>query len=122
MLALAERLKKKNAPGNLYKSTTENISFFNRDKLFVIRKIIKISNTYHYWISIEGEDKEIDTRFLRLEFYALSEIHLIEKKSNPFSSNTIILVLMKIRSLCLNLAMEIYSKVFFLKKQGLLYN
>ena len=73
MLALAERLKKKNAPVNLYKSTTENISFFTRDKLFVIRKIIKISNTYHYWISIEGEDKEIDTRFLRLEFYALSD-------------------------------------------------
>ena len=73
VLALAERLKKKNAPGNLYKSTTEKISFFNRDKLFVIRKIIKIPNTYHYWISKEGEDKEIDTRFLRVECYALSD-------------------------------------------------
>ena len=31
VLALAERLRKKDAPGNLYKSTTENISFFNRE-------------------------------------------------------------------------------------------
>ena len=30
-LALAERLKEKDALGNLYKSTTENMSFFNRE-------------------------------------------------------------------------------------------
>ena len=30
VLVLAERLKKKDAPGLLFKSTTENISFFNR--------------------------------------------------------------------------------------------
>ena len=29
ILVLAERLKKKDAPGELYKSTTENKSFFN---------------------------------------------------------------------------------------------
>ena len=31
VLVLAERLRKKDAPGNLYKSTTENSPFFNRN-------------------------------------------------------------------------------------------
>ena len=67
VLALAERLKKKDAPGNLYKSTTKNISFFTREQVFVVRKFVKTSNTinYHYWVSKEREDKVIDKRFLR---------------------------------------------------------
>ena len=40
VLALAERLRKKDAPGNLYKSTTENMSFFNREQVFVVRKFV----------------------------------------------------------------------------------
>ena len=56
MLALAERLKKKEAPGNLYNSTTQNIYFFNHEQVLIVRKIVKISNTYHYWILKEGED------------------------------------------------------------------
>ena len=31
VLVLAERLKKKDAPGNLYKPSTENMPFFNRN-------------------------------------------------------------------------------------------
>ena len=31
VLVLAERLKKKDAPGNLYKASTDNMPFFNRD-------------------------------------------------------------------------------------------
>ena len=31
VLVLAERLRKKDAPGRLYKSTTENTTFFSRD-------------------------------------------------------------------------------------------
>ena len=37
-LVLAERLKKKDAPGNLYKASTDNIPFFNRDRIFTIYK------------------------------------------------------------------------------------
>ena len=73
MLELAERLKKKDPPGYLYNSTTENISFFNREQVFVVRKIVKISNIYHYWISKEREDKVIDKRFLGQELYALND-------------------------------------------------
>ena len=73
VLALAERLKKKEAPGNLYNSTTQNIYFFNYEQVLIVRKIVKISNTYHYWILKEGEDKVIDKRFLRQELYALND-------------------------------------------------
>ena len=37
VLVLAERLKKKDAPGRLYKSTTQNKSFFNKSKVFIIK-------------------------------------------------------------------------------------
>ena len=36
VLVLAERLKKKDAPGNLYKASTENMPFFNRNRVFTI--------------------------------------------------------------------------------------
>ena len=36
VLVLAERLKKKEAPGNLYKASTENMPFFNRNRVFTI--------------------------------------------------------------------------------------
>ena len=45
--------KERRVPGNLYKSITENISFFNREQVFVVRKIVKISNIYPCWISKE---------------------------------------------------------------------
>ena len=73
VLASAQQLNKKDAPGNLYKSITQNISFVNREQVFVVRKIVKICNIYHYWISKEGEDRVIDKRFLRQELYALND-------------------------------------------------
>ena len=44
VLVLAERLKKKGAPGSLYKTSTENILFFNRDRIFTIYKRGKLEN------------------------------------------------------------------------------
>ena len=47
VLVLAERLRKKDTPGRLYKSTTENKSFFNRDRIFTISERAKLNdNTY----------------------------------------------------------------------------
>ena len=43
VLALAEGLKKKEGPKHLHKSTTENMSFFNRKQIFVVRKVVKTS-------------------------------------------------------------------------------
>ena len=74
VLVLAERLKKKDAPGVLYKSTTENIPFFNKNEIFIVRKSILIdeeNNSYNYWISKRDENKIINKRFLREELFAL---------------------------------------------------
>ena len=57
---MAERLKKKGAPGNLYKASTDNMPFFN-----------KLNNgTYLYWVEEDG--KKINGRFLRQELFALN--------------------------------------------------
>ena len=74
VLVLTERLKEKDAPGSLFKSTTENIPFFNRNEIFIVRKVLPIDNvhsSYNYWISKSDEDKIIDKRFLRQKLFAL---------------------------------------------------
>ena len=71
VLALAEKLKKKDAPGNLYKASTDNMPFFNRDRIFTIYKRAKLNNgTYLYWVEEDG--KKINGRFLRQELFALN--------------------------------------------------
>ena len=45
VLIFSERIKKKDMPGKLYKSTTQNKGFFNKDKIFIVKKRVKtISN------------------------------------------------------------------------------
>ena len=73
VLILASRLKKKDAPGVLYKSTTENKPFFSRKQIYVIKKIVKIVGTYIYWISEEGQNQVIPNRFFREELFALND-------------------------------------------------
>ena len=66
VLILAERLKKKDAPSNLYKSYTDNIPFFNRNRIFTIYKRVKLNNgTYLYWVEENG--KRINGRFICLK-------------------------------------------------------
>ena len=73
VLILASRLKKKDAPGVLYKSTTENKPYFSRKQVYIIKKVVKIGNTYNYWISEEGKDQIIPNRFFRQELFALND-------------------------------------------------
>ena len=74
MFSLAERLKKKDAVKHLYKSTKENVSFFNREQIFMVRKVVKTSkDTYLYWISKEDNNNIIDKSFLRQELLALND-------------------------------------------------
>ena len=79
VLVLAERLKKKDAPGLLFKSTTENIPFFNRKETFIVRRVLPLDGNFYYWLSKSGEDKTIDKRFLRQELFALK---------NQFTNNS----------------------------------
>ena len=73
VFVLAERLIKKDAPGVFYKRTTENKPFFNRDEIFLIRRIAFIDNSYNYWISKTVNGEIINKRFLRQELFALKE-------------------------------------------------
>ena len=41
---LAERIKKKSAPGKFYKQSVQNISYFNKDTVFTIRKKHKMDD------------------------------------------------------------------------------
>ena len=73
VLLLAERLKKKDAPSKFFKPSTDNIPFFNREKIFKIYKITKISNgSYLYWLKDENNN-EIEGRFIRQELFALNK-------------------------------------------------
>ena len=72
MLVLAERIKKKDAPKFLFKSTTENIPFFNKKEIFKISKYVLNDNTYNYWIKTEN-DKNIDKRLIREELFAVEK-------------------------------------------------
>ena len=108
---LAEKLKKKDAQGNLYKNTTENIPFFNRDEIFIVRKILSTENSYHYWISKTIDGKITNNKFLRQELFALK---------NQFDWNGsgfyITAWNFKIKFLVSILAMVIDYKEFYLKK------
>ena len=42
VLVLAERIRKKSAPGKLYKQSVQNIAYFNKEQTFVIRTKQKI--------------------------------------------------------------------------------
>ena len=58
VLVLAERLKTKDAPRNLYKASTDNMPFFNRDIIFTISKRATLNNgTYLYWVEEDGKKK-----------------------------------------------------------------
>ena len=70
VLILAERIKRKDAPGILFKSTTQNVPFFNKKEIFKIRKYNLVDNVYNYWIKKENNQK-IDKRFIREELFAL---------------------------------------------------
>ena len=71
VLVLAKRLRKKDAPRNLYKSTTENISSFNREEIFIVRKVLLKENSYNYWISKTTDGEIIKKIFLQQELFPL---------------------------------------------------
>ena len=74
VLVLSERLKKKDAPGKLYKATTQNKSFFNKNKIFLVKKNIKTLNDgWYYWLAEEKSNKINKFRFVKQELYALNE-------------------------------------------------
>ena len=73
VLVLSERLKKKDAPGKLYKASTQNKTFYNKNRIFIIRKRLKsLDNVWYCWLS-EANKEIISNRFIRQELCALKE-------------------------------------------------
>ena len=66
---LAERIRKKSAPGRSYKQSVQNISFFNKDTVYTIRKKQMIGGVRYYWIKSTIAD--LPKRFSRSELFAL---------------------------------------------------
>ena len=77
------QMKKKDAPGRLYKSTTENKSYFNRDRIFKISEISKLNNnTYLYWLKENG--RKTKKRYLRQELFTLKDQFVEEWHQSSF--------------------------------------
>ena len=72
VFVLSERLKKKDAPGKFYTSSTENKTFFNRPRIFTIVNRSKKKTSKALFIGSKKAIKKINGRFLRQELYALS--------------------------------------------------
>ena len=66
---LVERIKKKTAPGKFYKQSVQNISYFNKDVIYTIRKKHIIDNIRYYWV--KSPWKNVSKRFQRTELFAL---------------------------------------------------
>ena len=63
VLVLAERIKKKAGPGKFYKQSVQNISDFNEDRTFIIRKIQLIDNIKNYWLIDAQNNSRVTKRF-----------------------------------------------------------
>ena len=73
VLVLSERLRKKDAPGRLYKATTQNKSFFSQ-KIFEIKKrVLTTTGEWYYWLSEENSNIINNNTYIRQELYALEE-------------------------------------------------
>ena len=71
VLVLAKSLKKKDVPVIFFKSSTGNIPFFNRNRIFTIYKKVKLNNnSYLYWL--EENEHQVKVRFLRQELFVLN--------------------------------------------------
>ena len=48
VLVLAKIIRKKSAPGKLYKQSVQNIAYFNKDQTFAIRTKQKLDKIVYY--------------------------------------------------------------------------
>ena len=63
VLILAERIKKKDAPGRFYKQSVQNISHFNKERTFMIRKKQSIDDITFYWLTDVQNSQKVPKRF-----------------------------------------------------------
>ena len=66
---LAERIKKKIVPEKFCKQSVQNISYFNKDVIYSIRKKHIIDNIKCYWV--KNSSTNLPKRFQRTELFTL---------------------------------------------------
>ena len=71
VLVLTGRIKKKDAPGRFYKQSVQNISYFNKQKTFTIRKKQSINGITFYWLTDVQNNRQVTKRFQRTELFAI---------------------------------------------------
>ena len=71
VFVLAERIKKKSAPGKFYKQSVQNITYFNKEKTFIIRAIQTIDKIKYYWLKNAETNRKLPKTFMRTELFAL---------------------------------------------------
>ena len=82
VFVLAERIKTKSAPGKFYKQPVQNVSYFNKEKIFTIWAIKMVDKIKYYWLKNAETNRKVSKRFIRTELFAL--------KNNFFSLKTCI--------------------------------
>ena len=70
VLVLAERVRKKAAPGKFYKPV-QNISYINKNRTFIMRKIQPINSIKYYCLKDAENNKKVVKRFQRTELFAV---------------------------------------------------
>ena len=68
---LAERIRKNTAPGKFYKQSVQNVSYFSKDKTFIIIRIRSIGGIKDYWLKDAQNKRNLTKRFQRTELFAL---------------------------------------------------
>ena len=63
---LAERIKKKSASGKFYKQSVQNISYFNKEKMFVNRAKQMIDKITYYWLKNSETNRKVVKRYFLL--------------------------------------------------------
>ena len=71
VLVLAERIRKRSAPGTFYKQSVQNISYFNKEKILLLERNKKIDKIQHYWLKDE-KNKTIEKGFQTTELFAVN--------------------------------------------------
>ena len=68
---LAGRIKKKSTPGKFYKEMVQNISYFKKETIYVVRERKKIDDINSYWI--KSSLTNVKKRLVRSELFALKD-------------------------------------------------
>ena len=71
VLFLAERIKKKASPGKFYKQSVQNLSYFNKDRTFIIKKIQPIEDIKYCWLKDAQNNRKLPKNFQRTELFAV---------------------------------------------------